>query len=366
MTRFNFRRTIAPSVAVLALASTLAACGSDDSSSSSGGSSDSGLSGTVSAGGSSAQEAAMAAWRSGFQTANPDVTINYEPVGSGGGREQFIAGGYPFAGTDSALSDDEMTSAADTCGGDPIEVPSYVSPIAVVYNVPGVDTLNLDGETMARIFSGDITTWDDAAIADLNPDADLPGDTINPVHRSDESGTTDNFTAYLSAVAPDAWTAEHSGVWPLKSGEGAQGTSGVVAAVTNGAGSIGYVDASQAGELGTANVQVGSDFVGPSPEAAAKILDISPALDGQPDTSMAVELDRNTEDSGVYPVVLVSYLVACPTYDDQATADVVKGFLSYAVSADGQQAAAQTAGSAPLSSDLSEKAQGLLATIAAG
>lgn len=367
MTRFNFRRTIAPSVAVLALASTLAACGSDDTTSSTGGtgSSDSGLSGTVSAGGSSAQEAAMAAWRSGFQSANPDVTLNYEPVGSGGGREQFIAGGYPFAGTDSALSDEEMTAAADTCGGDPIEVPSYVSPIAVIYNVPGVDTLNLDGETMAKIFAGDITAWDDPAIADLNPDADLPGDTINPVHRSDESGTTDNFTAYLSSVAPDAWPAEHSGVWPLKSGEGAQGTSGVVAAVTNGSGSIGYADASQAGDLSTANVQVGSDFVGPSPEAAAKILDISPALAGQPDTSMAVELDRNTEDAGVYPVVLVSYLVACPSYDDQATADIVKGFLSYAVSAEGQQEAAQTAGSAPLSSDLSDKDQGLLDTIAA-
>ncbi len=155
-------------------------------------------------------------------------------------------------------------------------------------------------------------------------------------------------------------------IWPLKSGEGAQGTSGVIASVTNGAGSIGYADASQAGDLSVANVQVGSDFVAPTPEAAAQILDISPALADQPASSMAVELDRNTADSNVYPVVLVSYIVACPTYADQATADIVKGFLSYAVSADGQAAAASTAGSAPLSSDLSDKATGLIDAITTG
>jgi phosphate transport system substrate-binding protein len=214
--------------------------------------------------------------------------------------------------------------------------------------------------------TGKITTWDDPAIAALNDGADLPGDSITPVHRSDESGTTDNFTAYLSSTAPDVWTYENVSEWPLKSGEGAQGTSGVVDAVTNGAGTIGYADASQAGDLSVANIAVGKDFVGPSAEAAAKVLDISPAAEGQPETSMAVELDRNTDDSAAYPVVLVSYVVACPTYPDAETADLVKGFLTEVVSEDGQQTAAQAAGSAPLSPALSKKATGLVDQIKAG
>ena len=133
----------------------------------------------------------MAAWQAGFQTANPDVTVNYDPVGSGGGREQFIAGGIPFAGSDAYLTDDEgeLSKAKERCNGeDPIEVPDYVSPIAVIYNVDGVDNLQLDGSTIAQIFAGKITKWDDPAIADQNPDADLPSETITPVHRSDDSG----------------------------------------------------------------------------------------------------------------------------------------------------------------------------------
>jgi phosphate transport system substrate-binding protein len=368
VTRHTFRRIIAPTVATLAMASTLAACGGDSNGAegNTGSTGGGGLSGTVSAGGSSAQEAAMAAWRSGFQTDNPSVTINYEPVGSGGGREQFTSGGYPFAGTDSYLDDTELKAAQKQCGAAPIEVPTYVSPIAVIYNVPGVDDLKLDAETLAGIFAGKITTWNDPAITTLNPDADLPSDAISPVHRSDESGTSENFTAYLSEAAPDAWTYGSVGEWPLKSGEGAQGTSGVVSAVTNGSGTIGYADESQAGDLSKASIKVGSEYVGPTADAASKILDISPAAKGQPKTSMAVEVDRKTSDSGVYPIVLVSYVVACPSYSDQSTADIVKGFLSYVVSPEGQQAAAKAAGSAPLSDQLSQKAATLVDQIKAG
>jgi phosphate transport system substrate-binding protein len=337
----------------------LAACGDDADAGSGGG--DGGLSGTLSGGGASSQEAAMAAWRAGFQTDNPDVTINYEPSGSGSGREQFIAGAWPFAGTDSYLDDEELAAAKDTCGGDPIEVPNYISPIAVIYNLEGVDNLKLDSETLASIFTGEITKWNDDAIAADNPDAELPDSGINPVHRSDESGTSENFTDYLSATAPDIWTYGPVGEWPSQlKGEGAQGTSGVVAAVTNGAGSIGYADASQAGELGHASIKVGEEYVAPSAEAAAKVVEVSPKAEGQPATSMAVDVDRTTTESGAYPVVLVSYLVTCQTYDDADTADLVKGFTSYVVSEDGQAAAASSAGSAPLSSSLSSEAQDLL------
>ncbi len=350
--------------AALVLTASLAACGGSSDATTDG----SGLSGTLSAGGSSAQEAAMAAWRAGFQQANPDATINYEPVGSGGGREQFTSGGYPFAGTDSPLDDEELRAAKKTCGADPIEVPSYVSPIAVVYNLPGVEGLNLSPETLAGIFAGDITTWDDPAIAEDNPDADLPGDPITPVHRSDESGTSENFTDYLDQAGDGAWSYGKVGEWPkdIKVGEGAQGTSGVIDAVTNGANTIGYADESQAGDLGVANVKVGDEYVGPSAEAAAKLLAVSQPLSGRPETDMAVELDRKTAESGTYPIDLVSYVVACPTYDDADTAELVKGFLTYVVSEDGQQAAAQSAGSAPLTSELSQQATDLLSEIKAG
>jgi phosphate transport system substrate-binding protein len=366
----SIRRFAAPA-AVLALGISLSACGAaneqpagDTTNAASG----TKLSGTLNGAGASSQEAAMAAWQAGFQTANPDVTVNYDPVGSGGGREQFIAGATPFAGSDSYLSDDEgeLTKAKERCNGqDPIEVPDYVSPIAVIYNVDGVDNLQLDGPTIAKIFAGKITKWDDPAIAGLNPDADLPSAAITPVHRSDDSGTTDNFTAYLNTVDSTAWSYDPDGVWPVKGGEGASGTSGVVAAVTNGSNTIGYADASQAAELDHALVKVGSDYAGPTAEAAAKVLEISPRVDGRAASDMAIDLDRATEDSGAYPIVLTSYLIACPTYKTADEADLVKAFLSYVVGADGQAAAAEHAGSAPLSSSLQDEALGIIDAIKA-
>jgi phosphate transport system substrate-binding protein len=293
------------------------------------------------------------------------VTVNYDLIGSGGGREQFIAGGYPVAGSDAYLSEEELAKAEERCGGGVIEIPDYVSPIAVVYNLDGVDDLRLPPATVAGIFAGDITRWDDPAIAADNPDAELPGEPINPVHRSDDSGTTENFTDYLSAVAPDAWTHGPVETWPVKGGEGASGTSGVVSAVQNGAGSIGYADASQAGDLGVAAIKVGDEYVGPEAEAAARILEVSPRVEGRSKTDLAFDLDHETQEAGVYPIVLTSYLIACPTYDDKQTADLVRAYLDYVVSDEGQQAAAQAAGSAPLAASLASKAQSIVASITA-
>ena len=204
MKRTSISRALVPGIAIAALA--LAGCGAgneDTSSSGSSDGSDSGYSGTLAGGGSSAQEAAQGAWIAGFQTANPDATVTYDPVGSGGGRESFISGDFAFAGSDAYLTDDEgeLTNAKDRCGGDVIEIPDYVSPIAIIFNVDGVDSLQLSPDTLAGIFAGKITTWDDAAIKADNPDASLPSAAINAVHRSDESGTTENYTSYLDAVS---------------------------------------------------------------------------------------------------------------------------------------------------------------------
>ncbi len=352
------------SLAVLALA--VSACGSSDSGSSSGE-----LSGQLAGAGSSAQEAAQEAWRAEFENENSGVTISYDPVGSGGGREQFVAGGVAYAGSDAALEEEEgeLKNALDRCKpGQLIEIPVYVSPIAVVYNLSGVESLQLSPETLAKIFNQEITSWDDKAIAADNPGVELPGTRITPVNRSDESGTTENFVDYLSKVVPSVWTYEVSGDWPVKGGEAAQGTSGVVEAVTAGDGAIGYADASQAGELGVASIEVGSEYVEPTAEAAAAILDESPA-----DKAIAkspymfpFELDRKTEAEGTYPIVLTSYLLACTKYGSASEAAIVKGYLEYVISPEGQEVAAENAGSAPLSAALTEKIEPAVAAIEAG
>jgi phosphate transport system substrate-binding protein len=371
--RTSFRKLLAPSVAVLALSISLTACGAGNESdaAASDGSSEAagGLSGDLNGAGASSQEKAQGAWATGFQGMNDgNVTVNYDPVGSGDGRTNFIEGGVSFAGSDSYLSDDEgeLSGAKERCAGqDPIEVPAYVSPIAVAFNVEGVDSLNLDADTIAQIFDNKITTWNDKAIADQNPDATLPDLAITPVHRSDDSGTTKNFTDYLGK-ASSSWSYEAEDAFPVKGGEAAEGTSGVVSAVTGGKGTIGYADESQVGDLSVVSVKVGEEYVAPSADGAAKVVETSPAAEGRADVDMAVDIDRTTTEAGAYPVVLLSYLIACQTYEDQAEADLVKGYLSYIVSDEGQQAASEEAGSAPLSSSVAEKAQSIVDAITAG
>jgi len=324
------------------------------------------LSGTISGAGSSAQQAAMQAWIAGFTGANPDATVNYDPAGSGAGRTQFLAGGVAFAGSDAYLKADELTKAQQRCAGDVVEVPAYVSPIAVVYNLQGVTDLQLAPATVAGIFSGKITNWNAPEIAADNPGKTLPDQAITPVHRSDESGTTQNFTDYLNKAAGDVWTEKASGTWPVQGGEAAQGTSGVIGAVQGGNGTIGYADESQAGSLGKALIKVGDSFTGPTPEAAANVLAESKRVEGRGNSSFAFDLARDTTAAGTYPIVLVSYQIACSKYADAAQADLVKGFLTYTTSADGQQAAAQAAGSAPLSDELRTQITPAVTGITAG
>jgi phosphate transport system substrate-binding protein len=296
----------------------------------------------------------------------PEVTVNYDPVGSGGGREQFLAGGTDFAGSDAFLDEEELAQAEERCGPEGIfELPNYIAPIAVVYNLEGVDELRLAPDTLARIFAQDITRWDDAAIVDDNPDADLPDVAITPVNRSDESGTTENFVDYLSQAAGDAWPYEVDGNWPVEGGEAAQGNSGVVGAVAAGQGTLGYADLSQAGDLGVASVQVGEDFVRPTAEAAAAVVENSEPIKGRGEFDFAIEVNRDTEGSGEYPIVLISYHIGCISYDDSRTAELVRSFLGYVVSEAGQEAAALVAGSAPISDALREQAETAIEAVTA-
>ena len=352
-------RWLAVLVSASVLAIGLAACGDSNSSSGDGGGGGS-LSGELSGAGSSAQEAAQEAFIAKFQDTNPDVTVSYDPIGSGGGQDQFIAGGKTaFAGSDAPFDSGQIGQASKRCApGKLIQVPDYVSPIAVIYNLQGVDNLQLSPDTIAGIFKQEITTWNDPAIKKDNPGVSLPSTRITPVNRSDDSGTTFNFTDYLHQAAPSVWNYPASETFPVKGGEAASQTSGVVQAVNAGDGAIGYADLSQAGSLGVAKVKVGSKYVTPTPAGAAADLEQS-KLDASLSKGFvqAYAINRTSKDPSTYPLLLVSYLIGCTDYGDNNTNALIKGYFTYINSSAGQQAGASNAGSAPLTSTLIKRNQ---------
>ncbi|MDJ1114959.1 phosphate ABC transporter substrate-binding protein PstS [Microbacterium dauci] len=327
------------------------------------------LSGTVNATGASSQGAAQQAWTAAFQDAHGGVTINYQPTGSGTGRDNFLAGSSQFIGSDRAFNAEELAAGGfNTCATDEIvEVPAYISPVAVVFNLEGVEELNLTPDLIGDIFNEKIEKWNDPAIAEINEGVELPDLAITPVFRGDASGTTGTFTAYLASVAPEAWPYEDADEWPVSTtrSEAAQQTSGVEAAVNAGEGTIGYIDASRVGELGSAAVQVGEEFVPFSAEAAAALVSGSPLEEGRGDGDLVFDIDPAAAPAGAYPIALVSYLIGCVQYEDAAVADVVRSYFEYVVSAEGQDAANAEAGSAPLSDEIRTQAEAAIALIGA-
>ena len=311
--------------------------------------------------GASSQEIAMQAWLAGLYDLRPDILASYDPAGSGAGREMFLTGAVDFAGTDAHLEGEEARTAVDRCeDGEVVELPLYISPIAVTYNLPDLETdhLRLVPEVIAELFDGQIERWDDPAIAATNPGVDLPDLPVVPVNRSDDSGTTENFTEYLAAAGGDAWPYEPSGTWPRSGTHSGQQNAGMLSTLSAAEGTIGYLDASQVrDDLGTVAVGVGEDFVPFSPQAAAAVVDISPPAEGASDTRLIIELDRTTDAADTYPVVLISYTVACTRYESAEKADAVRALFGYIASEDGQQRVARpdVAGAAPISDDLRER-----------
>ena len=322
------------------------------------------LSGTIEGAGSSAQGAAQDVWIAGFQQANGSVTVDYDPAGSGAGRDQFLAGAVSYAGSDAALPVDDTSGDVGRCaaGAGAVDLPVYLSPIVLAFNIDGVDELHLDAASVARIFSGEVERWNDPALVDLNPGAALPDARITAVHRSDDSGTTWNFTDYLHEAAPAEWPNEPDDAFPFQ-GEAAQGSSGVSAVIRDGVNVIGYLDASRAQGLGVASLAVGDASVAPDAASAAAVVDVSPVEAGRADDDLVIDIDRATDVEGVYPLVLVSYVIACREYADPREGEVVQAYLAWVSSADGQDAAADDAGSAPISDDLRERVQAVVDTI---
>ncbi len=361
----GYKKCVAAAAATCAAALTLTACTPPNEQA--GSSSSSNLTGQLVGVGASSQGSAQEAWIAELQKQHPKLTINYDPAGSGTGREAFANGASAFAGSDRAFNTAEIESNSfDSCTPDSelIEFPAYISPIAIIFNLPGITSLNLDAPTIANIFNGTIKTWNDPAIAAQNPGVSLPDTPIKPVHRSDKSGTTDNFTDYLASAAAEQWAAGKVEEWPREyGGEGAQGTSGVVSAVKNGAGTIGYADASRAADLGIVALKVGEQHVSYTPAAAAAIVDISPQAPRRAPSDLVIDIDRDTAQPGVYPLVLVSYLIGCAEYKDSKQADLAKTYFQHVASVEGQQAAQSHAGSAPLSAGLQNRVSSIVAEI---
>lgn len=356
-------RSIAALSGIVMLAS-VAACGdntaatTDNSSSSDSTSKSTPISGNFSGAGASSQQASVEAWIAGFQGTNPEAKIAYNPSGSGAGVQTFLTGATAWAGSDKALADDEVEQSKSVCTeGTAFDVPVYISPIAVVFNLKGVSDagkhINMDAATIAKIFDGKITKWNDPAIADQNKDLKLPDTAITVVHRSDKSGTTQNFVSYFKDVTPDNWTYDLSENWPNEVGQGAKGTSGVISTVKQADGTIGYADFSQVGDLGTVAVKVGDKYNEISAEAGSKVIGDSKQDDTvKGDNRIVIKINHATEAEGAYPIVLVSYDIVCPAYKDTKQAEFAKAWLTYVTSDEGQKAAQDAAGTAPLPSSL--------------
>jgi phosphate transport system substrate-binding protein len=345
-------------LAGLALTATLAlsACGTDNNSapSSSGASATASASitcasGTLKAEGSTAQLNAINQWIKDYQTACSGANITYGGSGSGGGQSGFIAGTDAFGGSDSPLAAADQPKANARCKTGPaIHLPMVVGPIAVAFNVSGVSSLQLKPATIAKIFSGKITTWNDPAIAADNSGVSLPSTKITTLHRSDSSGTTDNFTKYLSTTDPTDWTYPHDKVWKAAGGVADKGSDGISADLKKTDGSIGYVEWSfaQVNSLNVAKVYNGAgEFAELTGDAAGKTI-ASAKTTGTGD-DMQLSIDYKTTASGAYPIVLVTYEIVCDKGNDSTTLPLLKGFLEYASSTAGQ-AAVTKLGYAPL------------------
>jgi phosphate transport system substrate-binding protein len=346
--KFNFGKPLVTSLSVTAIAAlTLSACGSDDNvgttTATTGGNGtaavECGGKDSVTAEGSTAQQNAIAEFNKVWGQLCAGKNLSYNPTGSGAGREQFIAKQVDFAGSDSALQGDQVQQAAERCGGNPAwNLPLVFGPVALAYQVEGVDTLVVNADVLAKIFQGQITKWNDPAITALNPGTTLPDTDITPIYRSDSSGTTDNFQKYLAAAAPESWTKGDGSEFQGGAGEGAQKSAGVVQAVQATPGAIGYVEKGFAEQGGVPFAEIDSG-AGPVPltdHSASKAIDAAQFAAEGNDLTLDLNSLYGTKEPGAYPLVLATYEIVCSKgYDAEASA-AVKSFLTVAAN-DGQQ-----------------------------
>ena len=287
---------------------------------------------TISASGSTAQANAMKRFVSAYTKSCPGHDLNYTANGSGAGITDFLSGKSDFAGSDTPLSDDQATAAKQRCGGaEAWNLPVVFGPLAITYNLP-VDFLVLDAQTVAGIFNGSITRWDDPQIMSLN--ASMPPEEIHVVYRSDKSGSTANFQDYLKSAAGNVWTQGTGKEFNGGVGTGAKGNDGTSSMVKNTQGAITYNELSFAMDQGLfaaeiktpasrktrRPVRIGTDSVGKT-IAGAKI-----AGKGN---NLVLDLSSfyNPSQDDVYPIVMATYEIVCSKYPDPQVGMAVKAAL---------------------------------------
>lgn len=317
--------------------------------------------GTLRSSGSTAQGKVMAELITSYNAKCGASIGDYGGGGSGKGITDFLSGQTDFGGTDSALKDEDRATAREKrCeASDAIDLPMVTGPIAVAYHLTGVETLVLTPEILAGIFGSTITTWNDAAIAAVNPGVTLPDLAISTVHRSEDSGTTDNFTKYLAAAG--GWAFEGGKAWTAPGGIGAQGSDGVAKAVADTEGAIGYVEWGFATQenLAMAEIDNGSGPVALTAESAGKAVAAAEVVGSGGD--LALKVDYATSEAGAYPIILVTYEIVCAGGNGD-TAPLLKSFLGYAVT-DGQALFAGL-GAAPLPESIRAQVETAVKTLA--
>ncbi len=358
------KRNIITSLSILTVAVSLGACGggsdttnnSSSSTSTGGGSTvalDPPLEGNVALTGAGASFPAplYQNWFVQLNKAVPQLQVNYQSVGSGAGVEQFTSETVDFGASDVAMTDEEITEV----GRGVILLPVTAGSIVMAYNLPGVEGLKLSREAYVGIFDGSITNWNDAKIAEANPDLELPDQAITVVHRSDGSGTTGVFTKHLSAISQE-WQASigegKSVQWPTSKGKfiGGKGNEGVTANIQQNEGSIGYIEYGYAkqNDIPVASLENASgNYVEPTDDSASATLDAVTL----PENLRAFITDPEGDNS--YPIVTYTWILAYKTYDDPQKAIAVESMIQYALTAGQEQS--KELGYVPLPPSVREK-----------
>jgi phosphate transport system substrate-binding protein len=347
--------------AFVAMALSLAACSSSSSSPSSGSSSPSGsgssssstaVSGTLNGSGSSFQATFQQAAIQAFRSVQSGMTVNYNSVGSGTGRSNLAAGTVNYAGSDSPIPAKEQ---ANFKGKTVLYFPVLIGPITMSYNLSGVTSLKLDPTLIAKMFQGQITKWNDPAIAADNPGVSLPSTPITIAVRSDSSGTTQNFSLFLQTAAPSVWKLGSSSTikWPSTARAGAQNT-GVASIIKSTPGAIGYVDYTDAKASGLTYASVKNkvgDYVAPSTAGASA-------------SAAGVSVASNLTFHAVWGSGATAYPITYQTWDlvyakqpNANDAALLKAYLGYLLGAGQQLLSSLNYAALPTNIDSMAKAQ---------
>jgi phosphate transport system substrate-binding protein len=269
-------------------------------------------------------------WAVEFGRIHQNIRISYQSIGSGAGVKQFIAGVVDFAASDTPITNAESAKV----GRGVLMIPVTGGSVVIAYNLPTVPNLKLSRATYVNMFAGKITRWNDPALREDNPDADLPNAEINLVHRSDGSGTTETFTRHLSAISKEWQSSFGAGKtinWRV--GSGANGNEGVTAQLQQTVGTIGYVEYGFAlqNKLSFAQLENRSGkIVSATPESQATAL----ARIQLPDNFAGIDPDPLGDDS--YPIVTYTWLLVYEQYPRAEQVEVLQAFLNWALT-DGQQ-----------------------------